>query len=166
MWAEGKTAWVTGASAGIGERLAHEMMRAGAAVVLSARTESDLARVAGDLALMAREVMHEAPVERADGAPENTLVLPLDMREPARFDDAVRAVRERYGRLDHLILNAGVSQRGYVAETTREIDDILIRTNYLGPAALARAALPLLMEGGGGRITVVSSVLGKYGTVS
>ncbi|NNE08817.1 MAG: SDR family NAD(P)-dependent oxidoreductase, partial [Gemmatimonadetes bacterium] len=42
----------------------------------------------------------------------------------------------------------------------------LIRTNYLGPAALARAALPLLMEGGGGRITVVSSVLGKYGTVS
>ena len=76
MWAKGKTAWVTGGSSGIGEGLVHEMIRAGANVVLSARTESDLASLADDI-----------------GMPERALVLPLDMREPAGYDDAVRAVR-------------------------------------------------------------------------
>jgi NAD(P)-dependent dehydrogenase (short-subunit alcohol dehydrogenase family) len=50
-----------------------------------------------------------------------------------------------------------------VANTTRDVHERLLRTNYLGPALLTRALLPSMLERGGGHFVVISSLSGKYG---
>jgi len=92
---QGKTAWVTGAGTGIGEAGALALARAGAAVVLTGRREEPLRRVA-------------AAIEAAGG---RALVEPGDMTDPAQIDRIVAAIRERLGRIDVLVNNAGVNIR-------------------------------------------------------
>jgi len=142
----GKVVWITGASAGIGEALAQELARLGARLVLSARNEAALHRVA------------------AACAPAETLVLPLDLALPATFGDAVSAVQARFGQLDVLINNGGISQRSMALETSLEVDRRLMEVDYFGPVALSKAVLPAMLARGSGRIVVISSLVGKFGT--
>jgi short-subunit dehydrogenase len=138
--------WITGASTGIGEALALALARQGARLVLSARNEAALQRVA------------------AACAPAETLVLPLDLADAARLPALVAPVLARFGRLDVLINNGGVSQRSLALETTLEVDRRLMEVNYFGTVALTKAVLPVLLGQGQGRIVTVSSLVGKFGT--
>lgn len=138
--------WITGASTGIGEALAYEYARRGARLVLSARNRTALEKVA------------------AACAPAETLVLPLDLAQPADFQAAVRQVKAHFGRLDVLINNGGISQRSLALETGLEVDRRLMEVNYFGTVALTKAVLPLLLEQGAGQVAVVSSLVGKFGT--
>jgi short-subunit dehydrogenase len=121
------------------------MAARGATLVLSARRENELDRV-------------RSACQRAD----EHLVLPLDMLNPASFESAVRAVVERFGRVDILIHCAGISQRGTAVETQIHVDRHLIELNYLGPVALTKHVLPLMMGRRSGHIVVISSLLGKF----
>ncbi|UYZ57976.1 SDR family oxidoreductase [Hymenobacter latericus] len=138
--------WVTGASSGIGEALAKALAREGARLVLSARNEAALRRV------------------QQACSPAEALVLPLDLGDAASLPGKVQQVLAHYGRLDVLVNNGGVSQRSLALETAPDVDRRLMEVNYFGTVALSKAALPHLLQQGAGRIVVISSLVGKFGT--
>src|SRR5438128_393409 len=142
----GKVVWITGASSGIGEALARHMARAGARLILSSRREDELNRVA------------QTCIDAV-----SVSVLSLDLSRPESMSDAVHRALEIAGHVDVMVHNGGVSQRAYAADTAFSVDDLLMRTNYLGPVALTKALLPSMRSRHTGHFIVVTSVLGKFG---
>lgn len=138
--------WITGASSGIGAALAEAFSRAGARLVLSARRVDELEKV-------------RARCPR----PDEHLVLPLDMAG-ADFDAAVAEVLARFGRIDVLVNNAGISQRSRVADTAIAVDRRIMEVNYFGVVALTKALLPVFQRQHSGRIVVISSLVGLIST--
>jgi len=138
--------WVTGASSGIGEALANALAAKGATLVLSARREDALRNV-------------QAACNRA----EEHFVLPLDMLVTESFEPAVRAVLDRFGRVDVLVHCAGLSQRSLAIQTQLDVDRRIMELNYFGPVALTKQVLPSMVAQGSGQIVVISSLLGKFG---
>ena len=144
------TVWITGASSGIGEALALEFAREGAQLVLSARRENEHNRVR-DLCLAAgREA-------------DSILVLPLDVTDHPVFPAALETVLGRFGQVDMLINNAGISQRSLCVDTDMEVYRQLMEIDVLGQIALTKAVLPQMILQGKGHIAVTSSVAGKIG---
>lgn len=144
---QGQVVWITGASSGIGEALARELARRGARLVLSSRRRAELERVRGTL--------HR---------PEDHLVLALDLTQTATFGAGVGTVLERFGRIDLLVNNGGVSQRALALDATTDVERELMEVDYFGPVALTKAVLPAMRARRAGRIVVVSSVMGYVGT--
>ena len=145
---QNKIAWITGASSGIGEALAIELAKSGAKLVLSARRESELRRVQ----------------QVAGLSDENSLIIPLDMSEPASFVENTNKIIQRFGQIDYLFHNAGISQRGSVNETSIDIDRKVLEVNFMGVVALTKAVLPHFLEKKSGHFIVTSSLVGKFGT--
>lgn len=143
----GKVVWITGASSGIGEALAHACAARGDRVVLSARRADELERVRAALA-----------------EPSRHLVLPLDMTAPERFPAAVETVKQHCGRLDVLVNNAGITQRSRVMETGMAVYRQLMEVDFFGVIGLTQAVLPWLKQQGGGQIVVISSLVGELPT--
>ncbi|HYR83245.1 MAG TPA: SDR family oxidoreductase [Terriglobia bacterium] len=140
----GKSVWVTGASSGIGEALARGLAQRGCRLILSSRRETELRRVAG----------------LCSGAQDVT-VLAIDLSRPETMRDAAEQALTIAGHIDVLVHNGGISQRSYARDTAFEVDDLLMRTNYLGPVALTKAILPAMLARRNGHFVVVSSILGK-----
>ena len=141
-----RTVWITGASSGIGEALAKRFAQAGSKLILSARREGELRRVATE----------------CSGA-EAVYVLPLDLSKPDLMSGAVRQALGLAGHIDVMVHNAGVSQRAFASDTAFDVDDRIMRTNYLGPVALTKALLPSMQARRQGHFIVITSVLGKFG---
>jgi short-subunit dehydrogenase len=143
-----KIVWVTGASAGIGSALVRAFAAQGAKLVLSARRRSELEKVAAETGLPQDQFM----------------VLPLDLLEPDSFPQKVQEVKDRFGGIDLLVHNAGISQRSLAKETDLDVYRRLMEVNYFGTVALTQAVLPGMLEAGKGHFAVVSSLVGKFGT--
>jgi short-subunit dehydrogenase len=139
--------WVTGASSGIGEALAYQLARQGAKLVLSARRAERLEAV-------------RARCER----PDAHHVLPFDMTDIGELPRCVEQVLARFGQIDMLINNAGVSQRSLVVETALSVDRQIFETDYFAPVALLKAVLPHMLARGRGHLVVVSSIAGLVAT--
>jgi len=135
--------FITGCSTGFGRSLAKAVLARGERVVATAR---DVARVA-DL----------------EGASDRLLPLALDVTDDAQIAAAIDAARERFGRVDVLVNNAGY---GYQA-SIEEGEDAEIRAqfdaNVFGLFALTRAVLPLMRAQGGGHVINITSVAGLVG---
>ncbi|EAQ95852.1 SDR family oxidoreductase [Congregibacter litoralis] len=144
----GKVVWITGASSGIGEALAERMAARGSHLVLSARNESELQRV--------------ATLCRNAGAGD-VIVLPLDVSRYDTMEAAAQQVLAHFGKIDLLINNAGVSQRSLCVDTDFEVYRQMMDINVLGQIALTQAALPAMIARGEGHIAVTASVAGKVG---
>jgi short-subunit dehydrogenase len=144
---DGQRVWITGASSGIGEALAGAFARAGARLVLSARRAGELERV--------RQGLPRADEHR---------VVAFDMADQEAVEAAAREVLAAGERLDVLVLNAGITQRSLARDTELAVDRRLFEVNFFGPVALAKTVLPALRAQGGGRLVVVSSLVGKIGT--
>lgn len=147
MTSESQIVWITGASSGIGEALAYEMARRGATVVLSARRVEELERV-----------------QAACTNPERHAVVPLDLADPGSLDAAAAAVLDRFGHVDVMVHNGGVSQRSLARETDMEVVRRLMEVDYFGTVELTQALLPSMRKRGHGRFVVVSSLVGKVAT--
>lgn len=143
-----KVVWITGGSSGIGEAFVKEAARRGAKVVLSARRQSELVRVA----------------EEAGLSTDRHLILPLDMMAQDTFQEAVDQVIHKFGQIDYLFNNAGVSSRQLAGETPVQVDKKIMDINYFGSIALTKAALPKMRERKSGHIIVTSSVVGYFST--
>lgn len=143
----GKVVWITGASSGIGEALAHAFAREGARLVLSSRRAGELERV--------RRLLPRA---------DDHLCLPLDLTQSAEFPALVAQVLGRCGRIDLLVNNGGVSQRALAAEAELAVERGLMEVDYFGPVALTKAVLPTMLAQRSGHLVVVSSVMGYIGT--
>ncbi|MVM35544.1 SDR family oxidoreductase [Spirosoma sp. HMF4905] len=141
--------WITGASSGIGEAIALQMSKLeNVKLVLSARREEELQRVA-----------------LQTGLPDsNVLVLPIDMTNIDSLAAHVEIVRQRFGRLDYLFQNAGITQRSTVIDTDFSVYKRIMDVNFFGVVALTKAVLPLMLVQGSGHFVVTSSVAGKLGT--
>jgi len=142
----GKVVWITGASSGIGKEAAIQLYRVGAKLILSARNE--------DALLDLKKSLDDS---------ENILVLPLDLNKAESFPDAVERAYNKFGRVDIVLNNAGISQRSYLLETELSVDRKIMEVNYFGTIALTKAILPRMIKQGGGHFAVVSSVVGKFG---
>ena len=90
-------------------------------------------------------------------------LVPFDLVDldllPARAAEALAC----FGGVDIMVHNAGLAARDRVTNTTREVHERILRTNYLGPALLTQALLPSMLERGRGHFVVISSLSGKYG---
>ena len=142
-----KVVWITGASSGIGEALARLLLSHGAKVILSARSEEELHRVARE----------------ARTNDENALILPLDLSDLDALRGRAEQASQWHGHIDVLIHNAGVSQRAHAVETSMATDLHLMTVNYFGPVVLTKAILPAMLIRQAGHIVVISSVVGKFG---
>ncbi|NMT64443.1 SDR family oxidoreductase [Marinobacter orientalis] len=145
-----QTVWITGASAGIGEALAVRFAQDSARVVLSARRESELERVA-------------TRCREAGLAANEVLVLPLDVTDWDSLPGAVQTVLDTFGSIDLLVNNAGVSQRSLCKDTDMAVYQKLMDVDVMGQIALTKAVLPHMLEKGAGHLAVTSSVAGKVG---
>lgn len=142
----GKTVIVTGAGRGIGRAIALAAARAGAAVVLAARTEEQLAEVARE----------------AVSVGGTAFVVAADVRRRADVERLVERAVAETGRLDAVVSNAGVFVwKAFDALSEEEWDKVL-ETNLKATYLLVKAALPELKKSRG-RILTVSSVHGTAG---
>lgn len=143
-----KVIWVTGASSGIGEALVKELtVHSNARIILSSRKEEQLYKVAQKVGL----------------SPGRYAVLPLDLVNYKNMPDIAAKALEKFGRIDILINNAGLSQRSLAMETDIEVDKHLMDTDFIGTVALTKAVVPYMIRTGGGQIAVVSSLMGVFG---
>jgi NAD(P)-dependent dehydrogenase (short-subunit alcohol dehydrogenase family) len=125
MKLRGKVVWITGASSGIGEALAHAYARKGANVVLGARRRDELERVA-----------HALPPK------SRWLVLPADVADFEAIPEQLATIERTFGPVDVLVNNAGVSQRSLVVDTTLETYRRLMEIDFFATVALTKAVLP------------------------
>ncbi|MGL5840019.1 MAG: SDR family NAD(P)-dependent oxidoreductase [Sphingorhabdus sp.] len=140
----GKTAWITGASSGIGEALAREWLARGGRCVLSGRNVAALEAVAAQ-------------------DPEDCLVLPFETTDYTALPALVEKAVGFSGRIDVLVNNAGISQRSLAIETDFSVYQRIINVDLLAPIALTQALLPHLLDRGNSGIVMLSSVAGKAG---
>ncbi|MDO8999950.1 MAG: SDR family oxidoreductase [Bacteroidota bacterium] len=142
-----KVIWITGASSGIGEALALEFAKQEARLILSSRREDELKRV-GALTKL----------------PElDLLILPFDLADTSNASGLSAQIMNKFGRIDILINNGGISQRSEAIETPIEIDRQLMEVNYFSYIALTKAVLPYMKRQKSGRIIAISSIAGKFG---
>lgn len=139
--------WITGASSGIGEALAYAYSRKGARLILSSRNEAKL-----------REVR-----SRCEN-PHHHLVVPLDLQDASMIKEKCGEVLRHTGRVDILVNNGGISQRSLAAQTPVAVDRRIMETNFFGTVSLTKEILPSMIERRSGRIVVISSLVGKFGT--
>ena len=142
-----KIIWITGASSGIGEALALELAKREARLILSARREDELKRVATLTQL----------------APLDILILPFDLGNTTNASGLCAQLINKFGRIDILINNGGYSQRSQTIETPIEIDRQLMEVNYFSYVNLTKAVLPYMKRQKSGHIVVISSIAGKFG---
>ncbi len=143
---KGKVIWITGASSGIGEALSQVLSKEGAILVLSARRENELQRVAKSL-----------------GASAQSMILPLDLSDTSNVAALAKQVADKFGRIDVLINNGGISQRSLAKDTPLNIDRKIMEVNYFGQIALTKAVLPYMLKQKSGHIVAMSSIAGKFG---
>jgi short-subunit dehydrogenase len=142
-----KVIWITGASSGIGEALAYACAAEGAKLVLSARREDELKRVAEACKLKS----------------ENILVLPLDLEHTENINEQVARVTGKFGRIDILVNNSGMGHRTKAINTSGDIDRRVMEVNFFGTINLSKAVAKVMQQQKSGKIAVITSIMGKYG---
>ncbi|MFD5084307.1 SDR family NAD(P)-dependent oxidoreductase [Kitasatospora sp. NPDC058406] len=133
--AEQRVVIVTGGGTGIGAATARLLRDDGHQVVVSGRRGEPLERVARETGALAHV---------------------SDTTDPDGVRELVAAAVAAFGRLDGLVLNAGVGRPGSVGDVTPEDWELVMRTNVTGPFLLLRAALPHLLESRGAVVAVAS----------
>ncbi len=143
----GKTAFITGASQGIGKACALELARAGADVVLASRNLERLEKVADEV----RAVGPEA------------LVVSLDLANPDTIKPAFARAQEKFSKIDILVNNAGITRDGLVLRMKRADWQEVLDTNLTGAYLCIQAALAGMVKRRYGRIVNITSVVGQSG---
>jgi 3-oxoacyl-[acyl-carrier protein] reductase len=144
---QGRIALVTGASQGIGRACALELAAAGATVALAARNQVKLAEVA-------------AEIEAAGG---QAAAFALDVASEESIKAGAKAVIERFGKVEILVNNAGITHDGLMMRMKRADWDSVLGTNLTGAFLLTQALIGPMLKNRWGRIVNISSVVGRTG---
>jgi 3-oxoacyl-[acyl-carrier protein] reductase len=143
----GRVAIVTGGSRGIGLAIARSLAEAGASVVVSGRDAARLEEATKDL-------------DACGGA---VLAVAGDVAKREDADRLVEAARERFGRLDVLVNNAGITRDQLIVRMKDDDWDQVLDTNLRGVFLMIRAATRPMMRQRSGRIINISSTAGAMG---
>jgi short-subunit dehydrogenase len=135
---------ITGASSGIGKALAEETYKRGARVVLSARNVEKLSEIT------------------SGWDPAAFLIVPADVRNESECRQLISQTLDRFGHIDILINNAGISMRALFGEVDLDVIRRLMETNFWGTVYCSKYALPHLLKTRGSLVGV-SSVAGYKG---
>ncbi|WP_137283290.1 SDR family oxidoreductase [Halorussus salinisoli] len=135
-----RVAVVTGVTSGVGEATAKALRREGCAVVLVARREDRLERIANEI---------------DDG---ETLVVPTDVTDEDEVTATVEETMEEFGRIDILVHNAGVLRPDPVTDADRADFRKQDQVNLRGVTNTTHAALPAVLASDGGDVVAVSSM--------
>jgi len=142
-----KVIWITGASSGIGEALALAFAKLGGRLVLSARREEELKRVANATGLADLDVM----------------ILPFDLSDTSKASALAAQVMNKFGKIDLLINNGGFSQRSSAMDTPAELEREIMEVNYFSAVNLTKSVLPYMKRQKSGHVVIISSIAGKFG---
>ena len=142
MEVSGKRVLLTGASGGLGARLAHALADAGASVTVSGRDRAKLEGLAGDLG--------------GDGHQ----VAVVDLGRPGGAEQLVREV----GTVDCLVANAALPATGRITDLSGDEVAKMLRVNLEAPIHLTQAFLPGMIERGQGKVVLMGSLAGKAGS--
>lgn len=131
---------VTGAGRGMGADIARAALGSGHAVVATGRDPDAVAAELG----------------------ESDVLLPtrLDVTRPIEAEQAVAAAVDRFGRIDVVVNNAGISYKGFFEEMPPDHIDHQLAVNLRGPMNVTRAVLPVMRAQGSGWLVMVSSGAG------
>lgn len=136
-----KVIWITGASSGLGEAMAHEFADRGAKVILSGRKEKELVRVQSQVT--------------------NSSFLILDLLQPETFENKVNDAISLYGHVDIIVHNGGVGQNALAIDTKKEVQHTIFDVNFFSTTELTQYLLPHFKKRKTGNIVLISGVLGK-----
>jgi len=142
-----KVIWITGASSGIGEALVLELAKKEARLILSARQEDALKKVAAQTNLPELDIM----------------VLAFDLKDTSNASGLAAQVINKFGRVDVLINNGGFSQRSAALDTASDVERDIMEVNYFSAVNLTKAVAPYMLRQKKGQIVVISSIAGKFG---
>lgn len=140
----GQTAWITGASSGIGAALAQEWAGRGAHIILSGRDEARLAEV-------------------AEALPTETLILPFDVRDDAAMAQATQQAMNWRDGVDIAVANAGISQRSRALKTSMQVYRDIIAVDLVQQIAFSQGLIGHMSARKSGSLVFISSVAGKVG---
>lgn len=147
MSLQGKVFAITGASRGIGAATARLLATEGCRLALGGRDEAALEEV----------------VRGCSEAGGEAIGIRCDVRSYEECERLVAGAVERFGGLDGLVVNAGVGAYGELLELPLDQVSAMLDTNVYGTVYSVRAALPALLDGGGGDLVIVASVAGLRG---
>ncbi len=148
MRLEGKVALISGGARGMGAEEARIFAREGAKVIIGDISEGEGKAV-------------KAQIAEAGG---QALFVRLDVTEESDWTNAVNQAVSRFGKLDILVNNAGISSRAITDDTAIEAWDKIMEVNSKGVFLGTRAAVPKMLEAGGGSIINISSIMGLVGS--
>jgi len=140
---QSKTAFVTGAARGIGLATTKRFLADGWQVALLDIDGENLQRTYVAL-----------------GKPDVTLALTCDVADGERVARAVNQIKERFGRLDALVNNAGIAIFKPILEISCEDWSRVLAVNLTGPFLCTQAAAPLMRDSGGGAVVNITSISG------
>ena len=148
MRLEGKVALISGGARGMGAEEARIFAQEGAKVVIGDISEDEGKAV-------------EAQISEAGG---QALFVHLDVTQEDDWAKAVDLAVTRFGKLDVLVNNAGISSRAFTDDTGIDAWDKIMEVNSKGVFLGTRAAIPKMLEAGGGSIINISSIMGLVGS--
>ena len=143
---DGKVAFITGASSGIGAAVAAEFARQGAKVALAARRAERLAQVC----------------EKIEAMGGQALAVSCDVTQRASLDAAVARVVETYGKIDVAFANAGFGVMGQLVSLDTETYRRQFDTNFFGVLDTIYAVLPHIIKAKG-QLAITGSIMGRLG---
>lgn len=144
-----KVTIITGGAKGIGKATALLLLREGARVVVA-----DYERVAG-----------ETLVKKMEELGGEGLFYPVDVTDEQQTQAMVDTVVEKFGRVDILINNAGITSDGLLTKISAEQWEKVIAVNLTGVFNCTKAVAPVMIAQGYGRVINASSVVGLYGNI-
>jgi 3-oxoacyl-[acyl-carrier protein] reductase len=136
MELSGKTAIVTGSGRGLGRAIALAYARAGARVVVAARSHDEIEETAWLIAELGQQA----------------IAVPTDVQHAVQVQNLVAQAQATYGGIDILVNSAGIGLRTPAHETTETQWDAVIDTLLKGTFLASQAVIPLMIERGGGNI--------------
>ncbi len=142
-----RTAFVTGASRGIGRAIALALSREGAKIVVASPEMDNNEKVAEEI--------------RAGGG--TALVVDLNLTSPESVKAGFQQALQEFGRVDILVNNAGVTKDGLAVRMKKEDWDLVLSINLSGAFLASQQALPGMMRERWGRIVNIASVVGQAG---
>lgn len=143
----GRVAIITGAARGMGKQTAIDLAAEGAVVILTDIDREGIESICDE-------------IRKAGGEADSFI---CDVSDRSQIDSLIDFTKEKYGKIDILINNAGLLLPGTIEETTDEIIDNTLAINVKGILYAIRAVSPLMKQQKYGRIINVASITGKNG---